>query len=338
MRPPAYEGSASYVFISYAHKDTEPVFRVVEELQRQGIRIWYDEGIAPGSEWPENVATHLYNAGMVIAFITPRSMESENCRREINFALSKKKPFLSVVLEETKMPMGMEMQLSARQSILRYNYTTWEAFIDKILKCPDLVPCKGAGDTQNGSVGTAAPSPEMTREERETELYKIFTEAAEFEGKNQYMKELEILMKGMRIDAENTDLLTKIGRAYRRIGNNARALEYYEKAKAIAPDDPTIYLNIAIAYLVSAQYNDAKHYFDQAFAVTEKNPLRMTQSNKGTLYGNYALCLGQMGDLRSAKKHLRTAKELGYDQASIDYVCKTLKISPRSIEKKSWFF
>ncbi len=181
-------------------------------------------------------------------------------------------------------------------------------------------------------------SPETTKEEREAALYKVFLEAAEFEVKSQYAKELEILMKGMRIDPESSDLLTKIGRAYRRLGNNARALEYYEKAKAIDPDDPTIYLNIAIAYLVSAQYNDAKQYFDQAFAVTEKNPLRMTQSNKATLNGNYALCLGQMGDLRTAKKHLRTAKELGYPQSSIDYVCKTLKISPRSIEKKSWFF
>ena len=178
----------------------------------------------------------------------------------------------------------------------------------------------------------------MTKEEREAALYDIFSEAAEFEKKDQYAEELEILMKGMRVDPENYNLLIKIGRANRRLGNNANALEYYEKAKSIDPNNPAIYLNIAIAYLASAQYNDAKQYFEQAFAITEKNPLRLSQSDKAILNGNYALCLGQMGDLRTAKKHLRTAIELGYPQSSIDTICNTLNISPRSIEKKSWFF
>lgn len=142
MKPIAYEGNEPYIFISYAHKDSERVFQVLDELDKKGYRIWYDDGIAPGSEWPEDIARHLDAAKMVIAFVTPHSMASQNCRREINFALSKEKPFLSILLEKTQMPLGMEMQLSAQQSILRYNYSTWDAFISKILKCPDIVPCR----------------------------------------------------------------------------------------------------------------------------------------------------------------------------------------------------
>ena len=142
MKPIAYEGNEPYIFISYAHKDSERVFQVLDELDKKGYRIWYDDGIAPGSEWPEDIARHLDGAHMVIAFVTPNSMASQNCRREINFALSKEKPFLSILLEKTQMPLGMEMQLSAQQSILRYNYSTWDAFISKILKCPDIVPCR----------------------------------------------------------------------------------------------------------------------------------------------------------------------------------------------------
>ena len=48
MRPNAYEGQAPYIFISYAHKDTDRVFEIVSELARQNCRFWYDEGIAPG--------------------------------------------------------------------------------------------------------------------------------------------------------------------------------------------------------------------------------------------------------------------------------------------------
>lgn len=79
---------------------------------------------------------------MVIAFVTPRSMASRNCQREINFALSREKPFLSIFLEKTEMPLGMDMQLSGQQSIFRYNYLKETDFLNKILRCPDLGPCK----------------------------------------------------------------------------------------------------------------------------------------------------------------------------------------------------
>ena len=139
----AYEGTENYIFISYAHKDAAKVFPVMEQLYRRGYRIWYDDGIAPGSEWPEDIARHLNSSAMVIAFVSPNSMASVNCRREINFALSKEKPFLSVVMEPTEMPLGMELQLSAQQSVLRHNYREEEAFLEKICACPGLAPCKG---------------------------------------------------------------------------------------------------------------------------------------------------------------------------------------------------
>ena len=138
----AYEGQNNYIFVSYAHKDGDKVFRIIEKLHDRGYRIWYDEGIVPGSEWPENIAMHLKNSAMVIAFISPNSMASVNCRREINFALSKQKPLLSAVLEPTELPPGMEMQLSAQQSVLRENFETEEQFIEKICACPEMDCCK----------------------------------------------------------------------------------------------------------------------------------------------------------------------------------------------------
>ncbi len=158
VKPQAYEGSEPYVFVSYAHKDSGQVFPVLNELQERGYRFWYDDGIAPGSEWPEDIARHLDGAAAVIAFVTPRSMASNNCRREINFSLSRNKPFLSILLEQTKMSLGMEMQLSAQQSILRYNYATWDDFIAKILACPAIEPCKVESEPEPEPL--AAPEPE----------------------------------------------------------------------------------------------------------------------------------------------------------------------------------
>ena len=138
----AYEGNLPFIFVSYAHKDSREVFDLIEKLAARGYRIWYDEGIEPGSEWPENIANHLLRAEMVLAMITNDSMDSVNCRREINYAMSKGKPLLSVVLEKTEIPAGMELQLSSQQSVLRYNFTDEVRFLDKIESCSYMDPCK----------------------------------------------------------------------------------------------------------------------------------------------------------------------------------------------------
>ena len=138
----AYEGNRPFIFVSYAHKDSREVFDLIEKLAARGYRIWYDEGIEPGSEWPENIANHLLHAEMVLAMITNDSMDSVNCRREINYAMSKGKPLLSVVLEKTEIPAGMELQLSSQQSVLRYNFTDENRFLDKIESCSYMEPCK----------------------------------------------------------------------------------------------------------------------------------------------------------------------------------------------------
>ena len=158
MKPIAYEGKENYIFISYAHKDSDSVFPILNMLQQNNYRFWYDDGIAPGSEWPENIAQHLQASSLVIAFISPNSADSPNCRREINFALSKNKPFLSIFLEPTDMPLGMEMQLSAQQSIFKYNYSTWEGFCNKILMTPELSLCKSSSDVPEHPAGTIQPT------------------------------------------------------------------------------------------------------------------------------------------------------------------------------------
>lgn len=139
----AYEGNQPYIFVSYAHKDSKKVFQIIEQLQKRGYRIWYDEGIEPGTEWPENIAQHLIKSDTFIAFVTENSMNSANCRREINFALSKEKPFLTIILEKTEIPAGMELQISAQQSILKYNFSDENRFYDKIESCSFLEDCKG---------------------------------------------------------------------------------------------------------------------------------------------------------------------------------------------------
>lgn len=95
-----YEGKKPFVFISYAHKDSERVLPAAAALHQALYRVWYDEGIAPGSNWPANIARHLQAAACVLFFASEASLASPNCAREISFAQQKRIPILCVRLDD----------------------------------------------------------------------------------------------------------------------------------------------------------------------------------------------------------------------------------------------
>ncbi len=138
---PYTKGDEKYIFVSYSHKDSARVFPIIEKLSDEGFRVWYDEGIDPGTEWPETIAKHLSGASCFIAFISQNALESNECRREINFAFRKKLGFISVFLEEVELSPGMEMQLSNNQSIFKYKIPQ-EEFYEKIIRTEMLQECK----------------------------------------------------------------------------------------------------------------------------------------------------------------------------------------------------
>lgn len=122
LRPPfdAYRGSGPYVFASYAHADAGAVFPDLRLLRSLGAAVWFDEGIDPGNEWPDDIARAIEQCSLFVYFISPASVASRNCRNEVYFALSKEKPILAIHLKETAVPPGIELSLSAIQAVMKF--------------------------------------------------------------------------------------------------------------------------------------------------------------------------------------------------------------------------
>lgn len=122
---PAYHGDGPFSFVSYSHDDSDAVYAEIRWLQGEGVNVWYDTGgIRPGSEWSDELARAIKNARHFVYFITPRSVASENCRREVNFALAERKNVLAVHLESTDLPDGLRLNLENRQAILKHSLTS----------------------------------------------------------------------------------------------------------------------------------------------------------------------------------------------------------------------
>lgn len=107
-----YNGGEPYGFISYAHKDAARVLPVIAALSRDRFRLWYDAGIEAGDNWPEVVADHLRRAGAVVFFLSRRFLHSQNCVREVHYAVDQRKPMIAVYLEHVELPSDLAMQFS----------------------------------------------------------------------------------------------------------------------------------------------------------------------------------------------------------------------------------
>ena len=162
--------SEKYVFISYAHKDASIVLPCVEAMKKNNINLWFDEGIQAGSEWPEYIAEKVMSCTKFVLFVSRAYLESQNCKRELNFAISQKKDVLSVFIEEVNLSPGMEMQLGTYQAIFKNRFTNDNAFHDSLsnenwfntCKKEDngsMYESKAATNTPNQQTGNTAWTP-----------------------------------------------------------------------------------------------------------------------------------------------------------------------------------
>lgn len=126
-----YSGTDPYVFISYSHADTDRVLPVIGALDADLFRQWYDAGIEAGMNWPEVVASHLLHAGTVVFFLTARFLASQNCIREVNYAVSERKPMICVFLEQLELPNDLALQFSTA-AVIRAEDSTPEKIAEEL--------------------------------------------------------------------------------------------------------------------------------------------------------------------------------------------------------------
>ncbi len=146
-----------YVFISYAHLDSDKVFPCLQEMRRSNINLWYDEGIQAGSEWPEFIAEKVVNCDKFVLFVSKAYLESQNCKRELNFAISRKKAILSVFLEDVNLSPGMEMQLGTYQALYKNRFNSVSAFHNSICVEQFFDSCRTVKPAPKPEVQAEAP-------------------------------------------------------------------------------------------------------------------------------------------------------------------------------------
>ena len=80
------------VFLSYARKDTELANELGERLAKGGFQVWNShQQVVPGENWAKEIGKALDDSDLMVILLTPKAMESDWLRHEIEFAIGSKK-------------------------------------------------------------------------------------------------------------------------------------------------------------------------------------------------------------------------------------------------------
>lgn len=142
-RATPYQGQEPFAFFSYCHKDSNRVYPLIEELTELGYRIWFDEGIGIGDEWPEIIARKLEECNTFLVAMTPNYCCSHNCKNEMTYQVEDQKPMLPLMMEDFPLSGGIKLQLAGTQYLRLFDRSPAD-WAGLITNSGMLAACKGA--------------------------------------------------------------------------------------------------------------------------------------------------------------------------------------------------
>ncbi len=153
---------APFIFTSYAHKDSAIVLPIIKAMKDDGFRIWHDNGVEVGTEWPAYIERMLRGCSVFIIFLSDHSVDSVNCRKEVNFAinnLGKKVLVMQMAEQIDYKEYGMEFQLDSYQKLFVCRHADLQSLLSALREANILQTCK---DTAAKPVPTETAIPTAT--------------------------------------------------------------------------------------------------------------------------------------------------------------------------------
>ncbi len=100
----------AHIFLSYGRPDIEIMQRVRDSLCAEGLEVWTDESLTPGTQsWQTEIEQAIEQSLCVVVILTPHAKQSRWVREELNYAELQDVrifPILARGTEKTAIPFG----------------------------------------------------------------------------------------------------------------------------------------------------------------------------------------------------------------------------------------
>jgi WD40 repeat protein len=128
---PAVDGKAG-VFVSYAREDKSFALRLHDAFQAQGREVWADwESIAGGAAWEAEIASGVEAADAFVFVLSPDSVVSTECEKELTHAVELSKRLLPVLYRDVDVDQTPDVLRPLNWSDFR-DVATFDRALDRL--------------------------------------------------------------------------------------------------------------------------------------------------------------------------------------------------------------
>ncbi len=103
------------LFVSYARENRPHVDELVRHLDALGYEPWVDTALRGGQTWWDEILRRISECDVFTAIVSPNSLNSVACKRELKWALALGKPVLPIAVE--RLPEALPRDFSVRQIV-----------------------------------------------------------------------------------------------------------------------------------------------------------------------------------------------------------------------------
>jgi hypothetical protein len=151
------------VFVSYSQPDRSQAFEIVSQLEARGIKVWVaPRDIAPSAEWAAEIIEAIGASKIMVLVFSGASNSSPQVRREVERAVHRQVPILTVRIEEALPTKSMEYFLSAQHWLDAFP-PPLGLYCEQL--CREVSVLLGAAPVPGASAPRQTPQPDFTDEE-----------------------------------------------------------------------------------------------------------------------------------------------------------------------------
>ena len=242
------------LFFCYAREDKalrDELEQHLSLLKRQKqITTWYDREISPGSEWKQEIDTHLNSAHIILLLVSPDFLASDYC-----FGIEMKR-----ALERHEAGTARVIPI-----ILRSVYWKGAPFSNLQVLPTDALPVTSWPDRDRAFLDITENIHKAVEEIQLSLLANEWLEEGNALGEHKrYEEALVAYDQAIHLDSNFAPAYHNKGNALNELKRYEEALAAYERAIRLDPNDAIAYSNKGMALYGLKQYEEALADYEQA--------------------------------------------------------------------------
>lgn len=146
----------------------------------------------------------------------------------------------------------------------------------------------------------------------DAKLVRLYQQINALHNQDRYHEELSVIIEALELDPNSATTLIKLGRCYRLLNEKQKALDAYNRAININPNDGTAYTNIGTIYSIDQNYVMAAQYYEKGLPL-----ISQTEGDYWIAYANYAVVVAKLGNPQRAEQMISEAERHGYPNGAV---------------------